>query len=119
MRKIMSVPEWVGVAIMLIGIGMGYYGSVGCTLGMSRAVGGLGATTQGVKSVDQLGKALDGVSANMSAAIRLRTISDIGVWTFWLGIAVFVVASRISWNAALRTMAERFTPPEDAGQPAG
>ena len=47
MRKIMSVPEWVGVAIMLIGIGMGYYGSVGCTLGMSRAVGGLGAALAG------------------------------------------------------------------------
>ncbi|MHC4249316.1 MAG: hypothetical protein ACYS9X_09335 [Planctomycetota bacterium] len=106
MRKVMSWPEWIGVAIMLVGIGMGYYGSVASTLGVSRAVGGLGATVSGVEDTEALGGALANVSTNMGAAMKSRTIADIGAWTFWLGIAVFVVASRLSWNAAFRRMSQ-------------
>ena len=114
MRKIMTGPEWVGVVFMFVGIGMGYYGSVASTLGISRAVGGLGATTSGVQNTESLSQALGNVATNIGAATRLRAISDIGVWTFWLGIAVFVVASRINWNAALRSMTKHASGPGPA-----
>lgn len=107
MRKMMSVPEWVAVGVMLAGFALGIYGGVASTLAISRAIAGLGPSMESATTTTDISEKLRNVSSNLGAATGLRAYADIGFWIWLLGIGIFVVASRLNWNRALRALTER------------
>ena len=98
-----SIPELLGIILMLAGIGLGYYSAY---LGAHRA----NVIDENMEIFANLSSELDDMKTSMDAImpsftldLKLTALSRGGIFTFLAGLGVFVVARRRCWNAGLRS----------------
>ena len=121
-----SIPELLGIILMLVGIGLGYY-SVYIDAHRANVIDeNMEIFTNPSSELGDMKTSMDAIMPSLTLDIKLTAHSRCGIFTFLAGLGVFVVARRRRWNAAQRNddMSKNNTeqtgpgtPPQGVGSP--
>jgi hypothetical protein len=93
--RVFTKLEHAGVALMVFGIGVGYYGCSSGHEGITVAVETYADTMGRAGHVRDITNTMSELTHSAAAAGRQFRLGYGGLWTFLLGIAVFSVAGRL------------------------
>ena len=96
-----SIPEWIGILLMVSGIALGFYGSIAGALQMSASTQKFSIFLEGANDLSEIQSVLKDVSSGLSKGLATTGLAGTGFWSFLSGIAVFVISRRQRWNKAL------------------
>ena len=96
-----SIPEYLGILLMLIGIGLGYFTTYLSAKAYSDSKPAADAFAEPDSDMLQVRDSYIRMMEPTYTSLNKITISRGGVFLFLTGLAVFVVARRRHWNALL------------------
>lgn len=97
-----SNTEWLGIALMVAGLGIGFYSSISYIQIMQSSLDKFSNTIATNTDLNEIKSATSAVSTNLGGAFTTLGYSGTGFWTFMTGLAAFTVARRFRWNQMIR-----------------
>ncbi len=118
-----SIPEMLGILLMLAGVGLGFIITYYSTHLASTGIGNFQSMWAGEIGLTEIKAQVSEVYQPLNESTRLAAISHAGGYIYLPGIILFVVARRRRWNRALHINTENTEqgvagyPPQGVGSP--
>jgi|BioPla2DNA2_1021312.scaffolds.fasta_scaffold89781_2 hypothetical protein len=97
-----SCLEQLGIALMVAGIGLGFYGRIFGPRIMSSTTHRYYGNQEQSNTLKDVKYLVENITNDMTRAQKALQLEGLGKWWFFTGLGIFVVSKRSKWNADLQ-----------------